>query len=589
MQHLQHLHSFPPPLPLLVVATTILITTLLLFRKPRVLVDLWNSPPNFFLLITIGPILLPSTVADILRRILCHCTCRKQSVLLSPTDNELISLPAHILAAKIRSGEITSVELTQRCIERIQKCNNQLNAVVCERFADALKDAAAADKSIANQTVKPHQLLFGVPVVVKECFELKGLPFTAGIRAREGLVGQRDSTTMDRIRKDGLIIVGTTNISEGCMFHESNNGVYGLTCNPWDTGRTPGGSSGGCASSVAAGFAPLAVTSDVGGSTRLPAFYQGLFGHKPTGGTVPNTGTVPHVDPDSLISRYCQLGPTSRSSYDLFPLLKTLSGIDGIDKQMRNDVLLNDLPGSVNINSTFTVYNITEPFMPWFARCGLHPELRQAQVRMVETLRVQYGVHVINVDATAELPEMREAFTIWAAMMQEAQDGVVFGDIIENNSCCSLFRHLFLEICTCSLRARKRHTIPAVGLALLDLAGRSLVSKDQNAELLEKGRKLKAALNKMLHNDRCCIICPSVLCPAPRHHENLIRFLSTCQTSIFNVMELPATAVPYVHLSKDGLPLGIQIVGGDRMDHVTIAVANALENAGVAGFPIQHV
>jgi len=169
--------------------------------------------------------------------------------------------------------------------------------------------------------------------------------------------------------------------------------------------------------------------------------------------------------------------------------------------------------------------------------------------------------------------------------MQDAQNGVVFGEIIQNNNNCSLISSCLLEVMTCSLRKHKRHTIPACLLAMLDNIGRTVLSPGHNDAVLKKGQQLKKKLKSLLNNDRCVMICPSVLCPAPRHHENLIRFLSTSQTSIFNVMELPVTAVPYFELSRDGLPMGVQIVGGDQMDHVTIRVANVLENEGVAGFP----
>ena len=108
------------------------------------------------------------------------------------------------------------------------------------------------------------------------------------------------------------------------MFHESNNTIYGLTRNPYDLGRTVGGSSGGCAAAVASNICPVAITSDVGGSTRIPSLYCGLYGHKATGGSVPNTRNFPHIPSNSLISRYCQIGPTVREPEDLLPFMSIL-------------------------------------------------------------------------------------------------------------------------------------------------------------------------------------------------------------------------------------------------------------------------
>ena len=574
-----------PLIPIIIVTLALLAITLLIFRKPRFLLDLIHSPPPLVLFF-LWPLAVPSVVAELVVQ-----TCRRKSV--PPCDDALLRLPAHVLAQQIRNGELTSYELTLRCIERIKQANCYLNAIVVERFESALQDARAADLVMlrkANKKTLPQ--LFGVPVVVKECFELEGLPFTSGIHARMGMLGKVDSVTMKRARRDGLIIVGTTNTSEGCMFHESINPVYGLTRNPFDLTRTAGGSSGGCAASVAAFCAPLAITSDVGGSTRLPAFYQGLFGHKPTGGTIPNTGTMPHVESDSDISKYCQLGPTGRSSNDLFPLLKTLAGKDRVDQMVRCQVGSLRDPTTVMIDETLTVYNVQEPFMSKFFRCGLHPECREAQRVMVETLRVKRGVRVVELDLSKEFVEFHDSFAIWAAMMQKAQRGVGFGELIHNNSTWSLLWNMLTEICTLSLLKNKRHTQPALGLALLDKL--FAVLPDAYAEFRKKGVSLKKKLDLLLggggsgHGDgssNSVMICPSVLCPAPLHHENLLRFTSTSQTAIFNVMELPTTAVPYHCLSQDGLPMGIQVVGGDGCDHVTIAVANAMEMAGIAGFP----
>ena len=219
----------------------LLITTLLLFRKPRFLIDLYNSPPSLLISIIALPLALPSIIAQLLKPyILCQC-CRTS---ISPPDHDSILLqPAHILAKQIKSGKLTSYALTLKCIERIKQHNHLVNAIVVERFEEALQDAKIADQKIAAGAVLPDQVLYGVPIVIKECFELKGYPYTAGIAARKGLVGMKDASTIQRVRRDGMIIVGTTNISEGCMFHESCNGIYGMTRNPFDLARTPGGSS----------------------------------------------------------------------------------------------------------------------------------------------------------------------------------------------------------------------------------------------------------------------------------------------------------------------------------------------------------
>ena len=242
---------------------------------PRWVRDLYHSPPTPLLLI-LGPIVLLHVLVEQFRR-----WWRGAPKHLPPCADELLKQSATALASRIRRGELTSRELTDRCIARLEQIEPQLNALVGERFAEARADADAADAAVRAGTVPASAPLWGVPVVVKECFEVRGQPFTAGVVYRRGRIGVENSPPVARLQAAGCVLVGVTNTSESCMFHESANPVFGRSCNPHDLGRTPGGSSGGAAAVVGACGTPLAVTSDVGGSTRIPAFYCGLFGHKP--------------------------------------------------------------------------------------------------------------------------------------------------------------------------------------------------------------------------------------------------------------------------------------------------------------------
>lgn len=203
--------------------------------------------------------------------------------------------------------------------------NPQINAVVTFRFEDARRDAKRVDRLLKQKDPKMmNSPLAGVPCVVKECMEIPGMPYTGGVKTRMNQVGREFATCVRRAIEAGMIVLGGTNTSEACMFHESNNTIYGLTRNPYDLGRTVGGSSGGCAAAVASNICPVAITSDVGGSTRIPSLYCGLYGHKATGGSVPNTRNFPHIPSNSLISRYCQIGPTVREPEDLLPFMSIL-------------------------------------------------------------------------------------------------------------------------------------------------------------------------------------------------------------------------------------------------------------------------
>lgn len=154
------------------------------------------------------------------------------------------------------------------------------------RFDQARSEASVVDTAVAachdDSVVLPP--FCGVPLVIKEVFEFEGLPYTAGLVGRKGTVGRVTGPVLTQVQQQtGAIVLASTNISEACMWHESTNHVYGTTNNPYDFSRTAGGSSGGCGAAVASCMVPVSIASDVGGSIRIPALYNGLFGHKPTG------------------------------------------------------------------------------------------------------------------------------------------------------------------------------------------------------------------------------------------------------------------------------------------------------------------
>ena len=160
-----------------------------------------------------------------------------------------------------------------------------LRAIVATRFEQARREAERIDLAIEtandNTTFPPF---YGVPIIIKEVFEFEGFPYTAGLVGRKGIVGRKTAPAVRQVQEQtGAIVLASANISEACMWHESSNHVYGSTNNPYDFSRTAGGSSGGCGAAVASCMSPISMASDVGGSIRIPALYNGLFGHKPTG------------------------------------------------------------------------------------------------------------------------------------------------------------------------------------------------------------------------------------------------------------------------------------------------------------------
>ena len=243
-----------------------------------------------------------------------------------PDDDALCFRSATRLAAMIRDREASSVEIVEACLARIADVNSRINAVVA--FADdALVRARAADAALARGA-DPGPL-HGVPFTIKDSLDTAGVVTTAGTAGWRTRVPERDATVVARLKAAGGILLGKTNTPEFTWSNETDNDVYGITRNPYDLERTPGGSSGGPGAAVAAGCAPFDIGSDTGNSIRQPAHVCGIAGIKPTSGRVPRTGHWPGFT--GLLENLTQLGPMARRVEDLALLLPLIAGPDGED------------------------------------------------------------------------------------------------------------------------------------------------------------------------------------------------------------------------------------------------------------------
>ncbi len=191
----------------------------------------------------------------------------------------LTSLSATELATMIACGDLSSVEAVEAHIERIERVNPGLNAVVVKRYDAARAEARQADERRANGEVLGP--LHGVPITIKESLDLIDTPSTFGLQSRGSILARQDDLYVARMRKAGAIILGKTNVAQLLYYIESDNPVYGRTNNPWNLDRSPGGSSGGQAAIIAAGGSPMGLGTDIGGSIRVPATFCGIAGLKP--------------------------------------------------------------------------------------------------------------------------------------------------------------------------------------------------------------------------------------------------------------------------------------------------------------------
>ena len=230
-------------------------------------------------------------------------------------------LSAVALAAMTRRREIGCLELLDHYIARVERLDEPVNAVVCRDFGRARERARHLDQATDRRAP-----LFGVPMTVKDAFDVAGLPTTRGHLAAKNHRARVSSLAIRRLEAAGVVIFGKTNVPVDNADWQSYNPVYGVTSNPWNLAHTPGGSSGGSAAALAAGLTGLEIGSDIGGSIRVPAHYCGVFGHKPTWTLCPNHGdpaTSPAAPTDIAV-----IGPMARGAEDLAVALDVLAGPD---------------------------------------------------------------------------------------------------------------------------------------------------------------------------------------------------------------------------------------------------------------------
>ena len=455
----------------------------------------------------------------------------------------LLTASATHIASLIRRREISSREVVDIHIRQIEDVNPALNAVVDRRFRQARAEADEADRRVAAGAVDLPPL-HGVPCTIKECFALTGMPNTAGLLSDRGRIARTDAVAVARLRAAGAIPLGVTNVSGCCMWMEASNRVYGRTNNPYDLRRTAGGSSGGEGAIIAAAGSPFGLGSDIGGSIRMPAFFNGIFGHKPTGGLVDNSGQLPVPPPG--VRTILTTGPLARRAEDLAPLLAILAGPTP-----------RSVPGprtSTSPGSTCSPCRTTgEP------RCT---PTRLAQTRCARALAAR-GARVVE----ARLEGFKDSGAIWTAMLAAA-DTPSFASLLGRGTPIRPGRELWEWI-----RGRSPHTFPGIGLAIVEQVPQRMPGRTR--AFVEVGKALRRELCDRIGPDGIMLY-PSHPIPAPFHVQPMLSPFRWAYTAIFNALEVPVTQVP-LGLSAKGIPLGVQVVAAHGNDHLTIAVALELE------------
>lgn len=478
---------------------------------------------------------------------------------LPPVRNPLLLISATQLAKKIRRKEVSSVEVVQAYIDRIQEVNPLINALIKDRFDAALQEAAHVDKLIEEETGGEEVLedrlpLLGVPLSVKESYSLQGMPNATGLLSRRGVVATVDASSVALLKRAGAIPLGVTNTSEFCMWGESHNHLHGITKNAYDLERIPGGSSGGEGSILAAAGSVIGIGSDIGGSIRMPCFFNGIFGHKPTPGIVSHENHYPRCT--GRQAEYVSIGPMCRYAEDLLPMLRIMAG---------PSVHMLSLNTKVDIKKLrfFTIPHdggspMTSP---------VSKELIDIQRKMVQRLEADLGVKVQEV----RFPELHYSFQIWDTYMGlPDKDGKYPLPVAElmgepGRPAWPLWELLKRMV------GKSDHTMAAIGLGLVEMTH---VSKPSSF-IIQQKEKLQKKIDELLGTDGICFY-PSHPRVAPKHHHPLFRPFDFCYTGIFNTLGLPVTQCP-LGLGEEGLPLGVQVIAGKMQDHLSLEVALHLE------------
>ncbi|KAH9582344.1 Amidase signature domain [Trypanosoma melophagium] len=503
------------------------------------------------------------------------------------------------------AGELRCEDVVRTYISHIKRVNPYLNVMVFECFDEAIKAAIAADAVWDAWRANPKRhpapsWLLGVPCTIKECMAVTGCPNTSGHPHRRHIIATHDSPVVKNFREAGAVILGVTNTSELCMWYESSNHVYGISCNPYDTRCLVGGSSGGEGAAAGAVFSTFSLGSDIGGSIRMPAFFNGVFGYKASPHYISNRGQ--HPSPKTVANHYMAVGPICRFAEDIVPLCQVAARGGFLEDPQRYPprLPLGDIPNIANSKKPLRVYALED-----FGIHGVRTSRSQIDAVhvAVRCLKEHYGAQVVYInlrdpsrcsggEVPAEFKPFEDILAMWSkALMSDATETKFTALMGEGYQSFNVFREMAQW-----LMGRSQHTLPALSLCLIESMGEKLPRNLFLTNCKFSISDFKRSLEELLCNDGV-IVAPTFPRPAPRHHSPLLSPFQFQYTAAFNVLQMPATAVPIwtedlrhsqttltaADVRERGLPAdyhlpkGVQIVSREHNDELSLGVAIALE------------
>jgi len=463
------------------------------------------------------------------------------------------------LSAALAAKQVSAVELAQDAISRIERHDARINAICVRDFERGLDAARAADAARARGETRP---LLGIPLTVKESYNVAGLPTTWGFPAQKDFTPPEDALSISRAKAAGGVVLGKTNVPVGLGDWQSYNEIYGTTNNPFDLGRTPGGSSGGSAAALAAGYGPLSLGSDIGGSLRVPAFHCGVYAHKPTYNVAPVRGhTPPPFPPIPLDRDMAVIGPMARSAADLSLLLDVIAGPDPLDAGVGYKLMLP--PPRRNALKDFRVLVVdSDPVLP------SDKDIRGAIEKLAGGL-ARSGVNVAR--QSPLLPDFAESSRLYMRMLMSFLGAFFAPEVIAGAQAGAA-------------------QLPADNKSLAAERLRGMTQSHRDWVLDDGARGRLRAQWRELFKTFDAVICPIMPTPAyphdhsPQQEARRIKIDGKdyaypdqlAWPGIATLPGLPATAIP-LGLSPEGLPVGIQIVGPWLEDRTPLKLAELIE------------
>ena len=472
---------------------------------------------------------------------------------------EWIFRTAEELLAALRAGEVSSAELTDEAVARIEREDKAINAICVPDFERARAAARDADEARARGEDRP---LLGVPVTVKESYNMAGLPTTWGMPQHRDYVPAEDAVQVSRLKAAGAVVLGKTNVPLGLQDIQSFNELYGTTNNPWDHERTSGGSSGGSAAALASGFGALSIGSDLAGSLRTPAHFCGIYAHKPTLGLAATRGMVaPPAPPWPIDLDLAVVGPMARTARDLTLLLDVMAGPDPLTHGKAYDVTLP--PARHELLSDFRVLVVDEhPLIPTGSAV-------RAGVNRVADALANGGARVER--HTPLLPDLTEG-------------ALIYMQLLFSGSVARFPVDAYEELRTrAAALSPDDQSLDAAQLRAMVFSHRDWIETNNRREIHRQGWR-------ELFTEFDVVVCPITPTPAFPHDHNpnpLERrididgvehpyFNQLVWAGVPTMPGLPATAIP-TGPSPEGLPVGVQLIGPLFEDRTPLRLAELLE------------